>query len=119
MSLGLGRAVAISPDGTQVAFVSGGGLYVRSLAELEPKLINNGGGTPVFSPDGGSIALFSTEQGGTVKRIASTGGPPVTLCRVEQPFYGLSLGAGRYRVSATAAGASCASPQTAVSRSFF
>ena len=92
MSLGLGRAVAISPDGTQVAFVSGGGLYVRSLAELEPKLINNGGGTPVFSPDGGSIAFFSTDQGGTVKRIASTGGPAVTLCRVEQPFYGLSWG---------------------------
>jgi serine/threonine-protein kinase len=38
--------------------------------------------TPVFSPDGQSIA-FSTQVGGAVKKIAVSGGAAVTICPVD------------------------------------
>jgi serine/threonine protein kinase len=83
-----GSSLAISPDGTEVAYVSANPgapperssqLRVRSLASLA---IRDLPGTflarqPFFSPDGQSVAFFTTN--GELKKIALSGGSPVTL----------------------------------------
>jgi eukaryotic-like serine/threonine-protein kinase len=79
----------ISPDGSQIVYVANRQLYIRSLSELEPRPLRGtetpqGQGqlvSPTFSPDGRSVA-FGTGAGQqmSIKRIAVTGGAPVTLC---------------------------------------
>jgi serine/threonine-protein kinase len=87
--------VAISPDGKQMAYVANTRLYLRSMSELEGRVIpgteSPGGGvtSPVFSPDGRSIVFFSAVPGGTggaIKRIAVTGGAALTICPAENPY---------------------------------
>jgi serine/threonine protein kinase len=82
------QSLAISPDGTEVAYVSANPgapperstqLRVRSLASLT---IRDLPGTflahqPFFSPDGQSVAFFTRD--GELKKIALSGGNPVTL----------------------------------------
>jgi eukaryotic-like serine/threonine-protein kinase len=83
--------IAISPDGTKVVFRSTNdrrrGLFVRSLDEPEPKFIpgSEEGVGPFFSPDGQSVAFFST-PGGTrrtgLNRIRIEGGTPIQVADV-------------------------------------
>jgi serine/threonine-protein kinase len=90
------QVVAVSPDGTQVVFqahpVGPLGLlpikrlFLRPLSELEARPIQGsevqrvfGDATPVFSPDGRSIAYYD----GALKKIATSGGTPVTLCPAD------------------------------------
>jgi serine/threonine-protein kinase len=82
------RVVAISPDGSQFAYVANSRLYLRSLAGFEATPIPRteypeGVLNPVFSPDGGSIAFWSPN---TIKRISVGGGPAVTICEASRPL---------------------------------
>src|SRR5262249_44887885 len=84
------RVVTVSPDGTQLVYVVNNQLYLRSLADLEARPIpgTNTGAIirdPVFSPDGHWLA-FWTAADSTVKRIAISGGAPVTLCSADFPL---------------------------------
>ena len=45
---------------------------------------------PVFSPDGQSIAFYSSLDN-TIKRVAITGGAAVTVCPAQNP-YGMTWG---------------------------
>ena len=106
--------VGISPDGTQMVYVANNRIYLRSMADIEARPIPgtegpSGGVTnPVFSPDGRSIAFFSVADG-SLKKIAITGGAPVTLCTATNPFgmtwdtsgilFGQNQGRGIMRVS--------------------
>ncbi len=93
---GTRQFIAISPDGTQIAYVVSAAsmgqsrLYVRSMAEMEPRLVvqteaANAVLSPAFSPDGTSIAFWSgIDQ--TIKKVAVTGGAAITICSAEQPF---------------------------------
>jgi serine/threonine-protein kinase len=84
--------IAISPDGTRLAYVANRQLFLRSLSELESRPI---AGTevaeglisaPVFSPDGQSIAYWvGQSDGGTLKRVPVTGGAATTLCEIAFP----------------------------------
>jgi Tol biopolymer transport system component len=81
MSLGNAeeRAFAVSPDSRKLVYGSRAGLYVRSMEDLEAKLIPGTGENPtnpVFSPDGKWIAYLS---GDSLKKIAITGGLAVDL----------------------------------------
>jgi hypothetical protein len=89
-----GRPVfALSPDGRRFVYNATGGLYVRSMGELEAQLIP---GTeadltnPFFSPDGQSVAYWGGNGGvgtGPLKRIAIDGGPPVVVADgLTNPF---------------------------------
>ena len=89
------RMIDISPDGTQIVFVSGGRLYIRAMSERDAKDIQGTAGyqavkNPVFSPDGRSIA-FHAHSDQTLKRIGVTGGAAVTICPADLPF-GMSWG---------------------------
>ena len=77
--------VAISSDGTRLAYVGAGaqGIVVRALNELQPTTLP-GLGAPeglFFSPDGQWIGFFDVDGPGTLKKVAATGGPPVTVSR--------------------------------------
>ena len=82
------RVVAISPDGTQFAYVANSRLYLRPLAALDATPIagtdeKQGVVNPVFSPDGRSIAFWSLN---TIKRISVGGGPAVPICEASRPL---------------------------------
>ena len=81
--------VALSPDGTVLAFVarpSGRAphLYVRHLDQLSATLLNGteGADTPCFSPDGRWIAFIA---GGKLKKVPAEGGPVVILADAPEP----------------------------------
>ncbi len=76
---------SVSPDGKQFVYCTSEGLYLRSIDELEAKLIPGSDDNPrwpVFSPDGKSIAYLSM-AGMKLKKIAVVGGAPTVLCDVE------------------------------------
>jgi eukaryotic-like serine/threonine-protein kinase len=92
------RRVAISPDGTRIAFNTGvsgvtgaadvaGGFYVRSFDELESKRIKEavGGGGPFFSPDGRWVGYIQGSPNSAlgVRKLALSGGAPVTVCATD------------------------------------
>jgi serine/threonine-protein kinase len=78
------RTVALSPDGTSLVYVGqsakGLQLYLRRLNELTASPIagSEGGGGPIFSPDGRWIAYF-VGTSGALKKIPLTGGAPLTI----------------------------------------
>ena len=74
-----GPPISISPDGTQLVYVTGERLYLRAIDNLDPKPVpgTEGAINPFFSPDGQSIAFFAQ---GKLKKIALTGGPAQTIC---------------------------------------
>jgi eukaryotic-like serine/threonine-protein kinase len=84
------QLVGVSPDGTRIAYSANGSLYVRSLADLGVRLVQGsdsgvgltGAMTPVFSPDGRSIAFFA----GSFKKIALDGGSAITLADGDPPL---------------------------------
>ena len=87
------HTLAVSTDGTQIVYNANNRLYLRSMSDLEARAIpgtETAGvvNTPVFSPDGRSIVFWSAADG-TLKKIAVTGGVPVTICATDNP-YGIS-----------------------------
>jgi serine/threonine-protein kinase len=74
--------LAVSPDGKQFVYSTPKGLYVRSLDEFDAKLIIGTETNPVnpfFSPDGKWVGYYSLADN-KLKKIAISGGAPVTLC---------------------------------------
>src|SRR5262249_26973691 len=90
---GLG-VVAISPDGSHLAYGANGQLYIRSMSDFDSKVILGTEGpavtSPTFSPDGRSIAFYSPER--AIKRINTSGGPLVTICTVDEAPYSITWG---------------------------
>src|SRR4030095_17108187 len=57
------QVVAISPDGTHIAYTASGGLWVRAMSDLEPRLLRGPQGgvavdNPVFAPGTRTTALW-------------------------------------------------------------
>jgi serine/threonine-protein kinase len=83
-----GQVIAVSPDSRQFVYSTSEGLYLRSMDELDARLI---AGTisenpcdPLFSPDGKWIVFYSLASK-QLKKIAVGGGAPITLCDI--PFF--------------------------------
>jgi len=89
------QVIAISPDGTRLVYTANQRLYLRALSELVAQPIAGVDGSyavlnPVFSPDSNSIAFWSGGDG-SLKKVAITGGSPITIVAVPAP-YGMSWG---------------------------
>src|SRR5436305_6188328 len=76
-------AVAISPDGKQVALILRAGektqLHIRLTGAQESKPVpgTDGAVTPLFSPDGKWVAFFAD---GKLRKVALDSGHGATLC---------------------------------------
>jgi serine/threonine-protein kinase len=76
-------SVALSPDGSMLAFVASRGgqtqLFVRRMNGLEVAALTGtaNAAAPFFSPDSRWIGFFAN---GELKKVAISGGMPVTLC---------------------------------------
>jgi serine/threonine protein kinase/Tol biopolymer transport system component len=83
-----GPAVALSPDGTHLAYVARQSgiqqLYLRAMDSLEAKSIpgTEGAVNPFFSPDGQWVGFFA---GGKLKKVSVSGGAALTLVDVAYP----------------------------------
>jgi len=74
-----GADAILSPDGTQLVYVSQSKLFTRQLDQTSATELP---GTeraegPLFSPNGGSVAFFAD---GKLKKVSVQGGPVVSLC---------------------------------------
>jgi serine/threonine-protein kinase len=89
-------SVALSPDGTRLVYAAQSGsqrmLFLRRIDQLQAKPIpgTEGGTVPFFSPDGEWVG-FRHLTSRTIKKIALSGGAPVTICETEG-FYGGNWG---------------------------
>lgn len=95
------RDIAITPDGSRVVWVSGHRIVVRSLDELESRVLN-GLGAPrniFLSPDGRWIGFF---DGQTIKKVPITGGAPSLVSAVQGDAAGATWGPDGTIVFATA-----------------
>jgi tRNA A-37 threonylcarbamoyl transferase component Bud32 len=80
--------VAISPDGTMVAFIVGGSsrsdtqIWVRSVGSMTARRLDGteGATLPFWSPDSRDIGFFTTEK---LKRVPAAGGRPQTLADLK------------------------------------
>jgi Tol biopolymer transport system component len=85
------QAIAISPDGAQMAYAASGRLFLRSMSELEARSIVEPASpgdfvtSPVFSPDSRWLAFWSSADR-ALKRVAISGGAAVTICRADAPL---------------------------------
>ena len=92
----LGRlSFAVSPDGTTLVYSAGGRLNLRRLNEFEGRpiegVIESAGSNPVFSPDGRSIAYWSSDL--SLKEVSVEGGAATVLAPVSENPFGMSWGA--------------------------
>ena len=84
------RVVALSADGSRLAYTANQRLYVRRMDQLEATPIRGTEGAPAaagrgpfFSPDGRWIGFW---QDGHLKKVSMTGGAPLVLCTAENPW---------------------------------
>jgi serine/threonine-protein kinase len=76
--------LAIAPDGSRVIYTGNRGtqIFVRALDALEPVAVFTGAPRGLFvSPDGQWIGF--TDGTAVLKKVAVTGGPPVTLATLD------------------------------------
>ncbi|MFL6281057.1 MAG: protein kinase domain-containing protein [Vicinamibacterales bacterium] len=75
-------SVALSPDGTQLAFVANQNhvpmIWLRSFDTIESRVLNGteGASFPFWSPDGRAIGFFAADK---LKRIDIGGGTPLAI----------------------------------------
>jgi hypothetical protein len=106
--------MALSRQGTHIAYASADGLMVRRLSDAVARVVQGGEGAanPFFSYDGGSIGFFA---GGKLKRVSLSGGAAQVLADAPQGRGGTwgaddtivfapALDSGLLRVSATGGG---------------
>jgi serine/threonine-protein kinase len=83
--------LAVSPNGRQFVYNTTKGLCLRSMDDLDVRLISSAVENPLlpfFSPDGQWVGYWSTKNS-KLKKVAISGGAPVVLCDVGS-FLGAS-----------------------------
>ena len=79
-------SVAVTPDGSEIAYVGHHGgvsqIYVRAIGDLNARPLpgTEGAETPFFSPDGQWLGISS---GGKLKKVPIAGGPTVIIAKAE------------------------------------
>jgi hypothetical protein len=85
MMLGQNPSLAISPDGTRIAFETDGRLYIRALDsfDMEPIPGTDGAQQPFFSPDGAWVGFV---RGNTLMKVSLAGGPTMKIAEAFRPL---------------------------------
>ena len=97
LSITLSTCLAVSPDGSRLAFVASRDgarprLYLRELSRFGASSIpgTEGADGPFFSPDGQWIAFFADKK---LRKVSVMGGAPLDICEVPQLNPGATWGA--------------------------
>jgi serine/threonine-protein kinase len=104
-TFGPDRDVAISADGTRIAYVAAVGgqrqLMVRAIDQIEAVPLRGitTARVPFFSPDGKWIGYFDGAL--ELKKVSVTGGPSIAVCKVTAPPRGATWSADDTIVFAT------------------
>ena len=88
------NVLAVSPDGSRLAYVANQQLYLKALDALESNPIpgtDENPANPFFSPDGEWIGYWSASDN-QLKKVAVSGGAPVTISDAENPYGAPSWG---------------------------
>ena len=87
----VGGALALSNDARRLVYKSlpGAPLYLRKMdtGEVTPIAGTENGDLPFFSPDGEWIGFYSAVDG-AIKKVALSGGSPITIDKVRQSIRG-------------------------------
>ena len=77
--------IAISPDGSQYAYSTTKGLYLRSIGEWDARCVSDANEitvAPCFSPDGQWVGYWSMIDN-KLKKVSVNGGSPKPLCETN------------------------------------
>lgn len=77
--------IAVSPDGARIVYAANRQLYIRSMGDVDARPIpgtNIDAASPFFSPDGQWVGFFSSGDS-LLRKIAISGGAPMTLCKAD------------------------------------
>lgn len=91
----------ISPDGRQVAYVSGGAVWVQDLARDEPRKVAASGTRLAWSPDSQALVYASNTE---VRRVAASGSADALLQDIGQHISSLCWSSDGARILFTATG---------------
>lgn len=76
------RHLAVSPDGSRVAYVSASALWIRDIGrDRATRIPTLGGSAPFFSPDGNWVGFFGSRDGAgwLLLKVPASGGTPVQI----------------------------------------
>jgi serine/threonine-protein kinase len=83
------RAIAISPDGTRIAYSLRGAMYLRALTDLDARPVPGAVAPsllPFFSSDGQWLGFYSVTDR-ALKKVAVSGGTALAICTLDNaPF---------------------------------
>jgi len=83
------QIVAISRDGSKVAYQTSDGTFIRSLSNSDAKLLRVDGFNLAFSPDGEWLAFYAAADR-SLRRLSLTGGIPIKVATIADIPGGLS-----------------------------
>ena len=84
------QVIALSPDGTQIAYAANGKSALRPMSGLDVYPVQGiegsaGVNAVAFAPDGRAVVFWAREDR-TLKRIPVAGGTAVSLCQADGPL---------------------------------
>ena len=86
------NVIAVSPDGSRIAYMANGRLYLHTRDRLDSTVIAENGAMPFFSPDGQSVGFWHEGQ---LRRVSVNGGAAVPISTAPYSL-GSNLGARRH-----------------------
>jgi Tol biopolymer transport system component len=78
------RHVAISADGSRVAYTSANRLLIRRMGQKEAVAIEVTASNPFFSPNGEWVAFFGGSSDRGLNKVPALGGTPVSIVATSQ-----------------------------------
>ena len=109
--------LALSPDGSRIAYAGRDGLSIRRMSDQETVRVDVDGTNPLFSPDGEWVGF---QRGGSFSKVPRAGGVPTRLAESNERGAGATWGSDDTIVFATTSGlyrvAAAGGPVSALTR---
>ncbi len=90
------RNLAISADGSRVAYTSESRLWIRRMDQKEVVAIEVTASNPFFSPDGDWVAFFGQSGETGLNKVSAFGGAPVQIAATSAAAWWRNVASGRH-----------------------